>query len=94
MKRKILYIIMSLIILSTFILTSCGNLSIGAGNFNFKKVHIHLGSIDRCLTIEKWYDNEGMGIEVKTKECGSLFLSEGTYILIEDKCPICDKIGK
>ena len=42
-----------------------------------------------CFTIEKWYDNE-TGIEVKTKEAGSLCLSEGTYFLISDDCPFCD----
>lgn len=94
MKKKIVFVLMAVIVLATFILTSCGNVSIGFGNFNFRKVHIHMGDVNRCLTIEKWYDNEGMGIEVKTKECGSLFLSEGTYILIEDKCPICDRTGK
>jgi hypothetical protein len=32
-----------------------------------------------------------MGIEVQTKEYGALYFSEGTYILVENKCPICDK---
>jgi hypothetical protein len=32
-------------------------------------------------------------IEVDTKECGSLFLSEGTYTLYEHvgECPFCNK---
>ena len=40
----------------------------------------------------KWYESES-GIEVTTKELGSIFASEGTYILVEDKCPICDAKG-
>lgn len=43
----------------------------------------------RCLTVESWHDNT-TGIEIKTKECGSMFLSEGTYILLEDTCLFCD----
>lgn len=41
-------------------------------------------------TIEKWWES-GSGIEVKTTEFGSVFLSEGTYILISDPrdCPFC-----
>lgn len=88
--KRIMSIIMALII-GAIVLTSCGNMSIGLGNYTFKKVHIltHSGN-DVDLTIEKWYDNEN-GIEICTKECGSMFLSEGCYILCEDKCPICDK---
>ena len=73
------------------VLGACGNHKIGYGNFMFRKVHIftHDGH-DRCLTIEKWYESDN-GIEVKTKECGSLWLSEGTYMLCEDECPICGK---
>ena len=37
-----------------------------------------------------WYDNS-KGIEVLTSECGSLFLSEGTYIMYSDTCPLCSK---
>jgi hypothetical protein len=38
----------------------------------------------------KWYESS-TGIEVLTKEAGSMYLSEGTYILLEgDKgCPFC-----
>lgn len=68
-------------------LTSC-NMSLGFGNFNFRKVHCTLSN--ECYTIKKWHDNE-RGIEVDTEEYGTIFFSEGTYILLEDKCPICDK---
>ena len=85
--KKIIAVIMVLILMST--LCSCGNMSIGLGNFEFKKVHIDTYNYSGCFTIEKWYDNE-TGIEVKTKEAGSLFLSEGTYFLISDDCPFCD----
>ena len=67
----------------------CGNMSVGLGSYTYKKVHINTLNYSGCLELEKWYDND-RGIEVKTKEVGSLFLSEGTYILIGEKCPICD----
>ena len=77
---------MILILMST--LCAC-NMSIGFGNFEFKKVHIDTYNYSGCFTVEKWHDNE-TGIEVKTKETGSLFLSEGSYFLISDDCPFCD----
>lgn len=87
--KKIIALLLTTIIF-VFMLSSCGNMGLGPGKFTFKKVHITTYSgEDRCCTIEKWYDNEE-GIEVKTKEYGALFLSEGTYILCADKCPICD----
>jgi hypothetical protein len=45
----------------------------------------------KCATVIQWYDNSE-GIEVQTREYGSLFLSEGSYILVEDgsRCPYCN----
>ena len=90
--KKILYIILSLIILSTFILTSC-NMNIGFGHYNFKKIHICVGNVNKCIEINSWHNNE-IGVEVHSKEFGSLYFSEGTYFLVENKCPICDGAGK
>ena len=83
--------VISIILLSVFalvIFSSC-NMSCGLGNYKFTKVHIHMGEYNRCVEIEKWYDNQ-IGLEVRTKEFGPMFLSEGTYALIQDSCPICD----
>lgn len=91
MKKKIVFVLMAVIVLSTFILTSCGNVSIGFGNFHYPKVHICIGGVNSCFTLIKWYDNDSGGIEVVTKEFGNLYLSEGTYLLIKDRCPVCDK---
>lgn len=85
--KKIIAIIMVLGLMST--MCGCGNMSLGMGNFEFKKVHVDTYNYSGCFTIEKWHDNE-TGIEVKTKEAGSLYLSEGTYFLISDDCPFCD----
>lgn len=74
---------------TVFALSGCGNKSLGMGNYNFTKVHIFSHQGDACCKVEKWYDNE-TGIEVKTDK-GSLFLSEGTYMLVGDYCPICQK---
>lgn len=83
-------VILILSILSV-LLISCGNMSVGPGNYNFK--HIHFADYSGnavCATVEKWYDNT-TGIEVRTIEYGALYFSEGTYFLIEDKayCPFC-----
>lgn len=71
-----------------FLFSGC---NMGVGNFEFlgNGVHIcdHNGNC-RDLAIDKWYDDSN-GIEVKTTDFGSLFCSEGTYILYEDECPIC-----
>ena len=84
--RKIFVLIMVLILIGGL----CGcNVGMGFGNFEYKKVHIDTHHHSGCFAIEKWYDNE-TGIEVKTKELGSLFLSEGTYFLVGKDCPFCD----
>lgn len=86
MKKMIL----ALILICGLMLTGC-NMSMGLGNFSYNHVHITDNIDGRCATVEKWYDNES-GIEVKTTEYGSLFLSEGTYILVGEthKCPYCN----
>lgn len=85
--KKIIAVVMAMATL-VFMLTGCGNMSLGLGNFNFDKVHVDMHNYSGCFTIEKWYDNES-GIEVKTKEAGSMYLAEGMYVLIEDECPFC-----
>ena len=72
-------------------LCGCGNMSIGIGNYTYEKVHVDTHHYSGCFTIEKWYDSE-TGIEVKTKEYGSFFLSEGSYVLLggDEGCPFCN----
>ena len=88
--KKILYLALAAIFI-TLALCSCGNMSVGLGNFEFEHVHYadYAGN-SGCATVEKWYDNDS-GIEVKTKEFGAMFFSEGTYVMIEDAadCPFC-----
>lgn len=88
MKKAILVIILIAMIVALF--SGCGNMSMGIGTYSFRKVHVDTHNYSGCLTVEKWYEN-GTGIEVKTEEAGAMYLSEGTYILIEgDKeCPFC-----
>lgn len=88
MKKSKILILVSVLIFA-LLLTGCGNMAMGPGNYTFNKVHVSTPDFNGCVTLETWYDNE-RGIEVKTKEYGAMYLSEGTYILIEDKCPICD----
>ena len=81
--------IICLILIALTLLTGC-NMSIGIGSYSFKHIHVcDFGGNCSDATVVNWHDNEE-GIEVKTKEYGSLFLSEGTYILFNDVCPICE----
>lgn len=90
--KKIIVVIMVLVLMST--VCACGNLSLGIGSLEFNRVHIDTHHRSGCLTVEKWYENN-TGIEVKTREAGSLYLSEGTYFLVADDCPFCDlQMGK
>lgn len=86
--KKILCVILSLAICLCF--AGCGNMSLGFGSYTFTKVHIDTHSYSGCLSVEKWY-NSRVGLSVKTKEVGEIYLSEGTYILLEgtEECPFC-----
>lgn len=84
--KKIIAIGMVLILIGA--LCACANMSMGIGSFEFNKVHVDTYNYSGCFTVMKWYDSE-TGVEVKTKEAGSMFLSEGTYFLISDDCPFC-----
>ena len=92
MKKIIFCVVLAVILFFiSFFFSSC-NKSIGLGNYTFNGIHVSLPGVNggKCLTVKNWHDNE-TGIEVKTKECGSIFCSEGTYILFENICPICGR---
>lgn len=86
--KKIIVILAVLML--PIILCACGNLNLGFGNFTFEHIHFSDHMVSYCATVDEWNEND-TGIEVLTDEYGSMFLSEGTYILIEsDKdCPFC-----
>ena len=88
--RKYICAILAIVML-TMPLSACGNLSIGVGNYEFKIVHIcdHSGNCTD-VEIENWHESN-TGVEIKMKDGNSLFLSEGTYIMCEDYCPICGR---
>ena len=87
--KKVFYFVMAIVILVAFVLavSSC-NMGL-VGKFTYHGIHLttHDGRC-MCLRVEKWYESD-TGIEVKTENYGSIFASEGTYILFENKCPIC-----
>ena len=89
MKKLIALILVLIMVLA---LSACGNRSIGFGNYSFKHVHFTDAVGGHCATVEKWYESEGSGIEVKTTEYGAIWCSEGTYIMFEsgERCPYCD----
>jgi uncharacterized protein YxeA len=88
MKKNIIAII-AIITLITTSIVGCGNMSLGAGKYKYEKIHVDTEHYSGCLPIDKWYENS-IGIEVKATNYGHMYLSEGTYILVEDKCPLCD----
>ena len=87
MKRIICLIVVALILMLS--LTAC-NMSMGFGNYSFTHVHFTDMTEGYCATVEKWYDNSE-GIEVLTTEFGSMYLSEGSYIMFGEgtRCPFC-----
>ena len=85
--KKIIVMIMAVAMVAVM-LTGCGNMSLGFGNFTYDKIHVDTYHYSGCFTVEKWYDNAS-GIEVLTKEAGSMYFAEGMYMLIEDECPFC-----
>lgn len=87
MKKKLLAMVM---IVATLMMgvAGCGNSSMGPGNYTFNKIHVDTYNYSGCFTVEKWYDSSS-GIEVLTKEVGSMYLAEGMYMLLEDECPFC-----
>ena len=88
-------ILMTLLTLAMILgLCACGNMAVlSPGNFTFNHIHSDTYHKPMCFTVEKWWDNSE-GIEVKTKECGTLYFSEGDYVLVEDgdECPYCTDV--
>lgn len=86
--KKIIALVLCLML--TLSLCACGNENWGPGNYNWKHVHFSDAVEGHCATIKSWHDNT-TGIEIHTEECGSMFLSEGSYILFESAsdCPFC-----
>ena len=92
MKKVISFIVALVRICSVLcIFTSCGNKNYWVGSYNFKKVHILTGDNGHCYEISSWKESE-IGVEVKlANDKGSLWCSEGTYVLVENYCPICGR---
>lgn len=87
--KRILAVIMMLVVMVA-ILCACGNENWGVGNYTYTHVHASDGAEGHCATIQSWHDNS-VGIELHTKEWGSVYLSEGCYMLYESAsgCPFC-----
>ncbi len=86
--KKFIAIIVIMVMCIT-LLAGC-NENWGFGNYNWKHVHFSDAVEGHCATISSWHDNT-TGIELHTVEYGSMFLSEGSYILFENgsDCPFC-----
>ena len=85
--KKFIAIVM--IVVMALTLCAC-NENWGFGNYSWRHVHFTDNVEGYCATISSWHDNT-TGIELHTVECGSMFLSEGSYILFESAgdCPFC-----
>ena len=88
--KKIIFF-MLIVIISFTILCSCNRSMFGTYNFT----HVHIcdnAGHTADYAIKSWTEqSETPGVEVKIEGYGSMWLSEGTYILYTDKCPICDR---
>jgi hypothetical protein len=85
MKKIFAIILATMLVLS---ITACGNMSLGPGNYSYKKIHVDTHNNNRCFTVTKWYESAA-GIEVDTEEAGPMYFSEGQYMMISDECPFC-----
>ena len=82
--KKILTVLFVIILI---VLCSCGNrnyLDLEHDTYNY----IHCIETGKCYKITSWKNNE-IGIKVVTEKYGNMYFSEGTYILIENDCPVC-----
>ena len=86
MKNKPALISVTLLALA---LIQIAILSVGCEAQKFRKIHVETPSQSKCFTVESWILSSS-GVDVMTKECGRLFCSRGTYVLIEGECPFCE----
>ena len=63
----------------------------GWGNYQYNHICIIAGDDHQCYEVEKWWDNELSGLEVKVKNGGYIFASEGTYHIYSQSsdCKFC-----
>ena len=58
---------------------------------DYNKAHIIAGGYSRCINIlMPDMAGEGNGVVVTREDGGKLWLSHGTYILVDGRCPICE----
>ena len=90
-KSLIFAMVIAILLVSAcgLLISGCGKGSIVPSNCDFNKIHIDTHQFSGCIEITKHCCTVA-GIEVSTTD-GNYFFSEGTYFLVEDKCPICDK---
>ena len=70
--------------------TGCGNYSPGMGNYRYSIIHVYdTAGHYHDYHIATWYESGSAGIEVTTTDGNNLFVSEGSYILAKDYCPLC-----
>lgn len=85
--------LIAILIALAMVLSGCGNASLVSVHATYQKVHVDTPHFNGCLTVERWYLSENdTGFECDTLEAGNVWLSEGTYILLDGTkpCPFCN----
>lgn len=89
--KKLLF---TLLATTSLLLTGCNEQVVGWGSLKFTKVHIQmLGQPEPVhLLVSSWRNDDG-GIELKTKNYGTILVGDGTYIAYDvEECPICGTV--
>lgn len=69
----------------------CGNRVYVRDNHEYSRIHVGTSNYVDCFEVDKYF-MEDTGIGVTTTDGDVMWLSVGTYILVEDECPICKVI--
>jgi len=90
--KKTIALLMAVAALS---LSGCNEQVVGWGSLSFHHVHIQmLGQSEPVhLLVTSWRNDEG-GIELKTKNFGTILVGDGTYLAYDvEECPICGTVS-
>lgn len=82
MKKLIAAALVVIILTMAIIMTGCSN------SIRYKKVHII--EAGKCYKITSHVILSYGSCKIYLENGDGLFLSQGTYILVSGKCPICD----
>lgn len=82
MKKLIVSALVAIILTMAIIMTACSN------SITYKRVHII--EAGKCYKITNHAGLSYGSCRIYLENGDRIFLPQGTYILVSDKCPICD----